>query len=76
MRDRFGETQVYVRWQKAAGEQKRFDKAKTLSCLASRDHPAELYPLGHRTGNAEIISDAKLGASDSEGGPLGSLDLN
>jgi hypothetical protein len=31
MRDWFGETQVYVRWQKAAEEQKRFDKAKALS---------------------------------------------
>src|SRR5467141_4178508 len=39
MQDWSGETQVYVRWQKAAEEQKRFDKAKTLSCLASRDHP-------------------------------------
>jgi hypothetical protein len=55
MRDWFGETQVYVRWQKAAEEQKRFDKAKTLSCLASRDHPAALYPLRHMTGNPEII---------------------
>ena len=59
MRDWFGETQVYVRWQKAAEEQKRFDKAKTLSCLAPRDHPAALYPLGHMTGNAEIIPDPK-----------------
>jgi hypothetical protein len=55
MRDWFGETQVYVRWQKAAEEQKRFDKAKTLSCLASRGHLAALYPLRHMTGNPEII---------------------
>jgi hypothetical protein len=59
MRDWSGETQVYVRWQKAAEEQKRFDKAKTLSCLASRDHPAALYPLRHMTGNPEIIPDPK-----------------
>ena len=55
MRDWFGETQVYVRWQKAAEEQKRFDKAKTLSCLASRDHPAALYPLRHITGNPKLF---------------------
>ena len=59
MQDWSGETQVYVRWQKAAEEQKRFDKAKTLSCLASRDHPAALYPLRHITGNLEIIPDLK-----------------
>jgi hypothetical protein len=59
MRDWFGETQVYVRWQKVAEEQKRFDKAKTLSCLASRDHPAALYPLRHMTRNPEIIPDPK-----------------
>jgi hypothetical protein len=53
MRDWFGETQVYVRWQKAGEEQKRFDKAKTLSCLASRDHPAALYPLRPMTGNPD-----------------------
>ena len=57
MRDRFGETQMYVRWQKAEEEQKRFDKAKRLSWLASRDHPAALYPLRHMTSNPEIIPD-------------------
>src|SRR6202140_1887751 len=55
MRDWSGETQVYVRWQKAAEEQKRFDKAKTLSCLASRDHPAALNPLRHITGNPKLF---------------------
>src|SRR5229473_352556 len=55
MRDWFGETQVYVRWQKAAEEQKRFDKAKTVSSLASRDHPAALYPFRHITGNPKLF---------------------
>src|ERR1700688_229249 len=55
MWDRTGETQVYVQWQKAAEEQKRFDKAKTLSCLASRDHPATLYPLRPITGNPRLF---------------------
>ena|SRR5260370_31417770 len=54
MRDWFGETQVYVQWQKAAEEQKRFDKTKTLSCFASRDYPAALYPLRHRKGNPKL----------------------
>jgi hypothetical protein len=44
----------------AAKEQQQFDKAKTLSCLASRDHPAALYPFRHRTGNLEIILGPKL----------------
>jgi hypothetical protein len=64
MRDWFGETQVYVRWQKAAEEQKRFDRAKTLSCLASRDHPAPLYPLRPKTGNPEIIPAPLMGGGD------------
>src|SRR5713101_4688181 len=64
MRDWFGETQVYVRWQKAAEEQKRFDKAKTLSCFASRDHPAPLYSLRPMTGNPEIIPAPLMGGGD------------
>jgi hypothetical protein len=64
MRDWFGETQVYVRWQKAAEEQKRFDKAKTLSCLASGGYLAALYPLRHMTGNPEIIPDPLKGGGD------------
>src|ERR1700676_2370997 len=55
MPDYSGETQAYVQRQKAAEEQQRFEKTKTLSCLASRDHPAALYPLGHMRGNAEIF---------------------
>src|SRR5258705_977444 len=64
MRDRFGEIQVYVRWQKAAGEQKRFDKAKSLSCFASKDEPAALYLLRCMMGNPEIIPDPEVRLSE------------
>src|SRR6266699_4690156 len=37
MWDRTGENQVYVRQQKAAEEQLRFDKTEKPSCLASKD---------------------------------------
>jgi hypothetical protein len=36
MWDRTGESQVYVRRQKAAEEQMRFDKTEKPSCLASK----------------------------------------
>ena len=38
MSDRTGENQVYVRQQKAAEEQLRFDKTEKLSRLASKDN--------------------------------------
>jgi hypothetical protein len=38
MWDRTGENQAYVRQQKAAEEQPRFDKTQKPSCLASKDN--------------------------------------
>jgi hypothetical protein len=38
MWDRIGENQVYIRQQKAAEEQLRFDKTEKASCLASKDN--------------------------------------
>jgi hypothetical protein len=68
MRDYFGETQAYVRWQKAAEEQKRFDKAKTLSCLASRDHRRHCIPFAigrairklFRTRSLSVVSEERV----------------
>jgi len=52
MRDRTVENQVYVRQQKAAEEQLRFDKTEKPSCLASKVTAAVYHSAPHVMGAA------------------------
>src|SRR5579864_714744 len=63
MWDRTGENQVYVREQKAAAEQLRFDKTEKPSCLASKDHGGSVPKCPPRKCNlVGIARDPRIGS--------------
>src|ERR1035441_5157417 len=60
MWDRIGENQVYVRQQKAAEEQLRFDKTEKPSCLASKDTGGSVPQYGLRSAPAASVQSSRV----------------